>query len=400
MELIEATYRVTTPMFLGGAEPEGQPELRLPSFKGALRFWWRASVWPQIAASGGSIRMLRQREAELFGSSDERIGQSKISMRLRIDSPAPQAITSGSQLKDGGTVVGQGARYLGYGVMKTSGQLTRPCFLAPFSFRVSLLPHKNLTPAQLEEVLRALKMIGLLGSLGSKARKGYGSLTLTRLIVGKAEEWRTPSNAEQLQRELRALLKEILGAAPGNHTDPPFTAFSSRTTILVVSPKSSNASPLALLDRLGREMIRYRSWGRYGKILGSIDSEKRFKEDHDLMKRPINERKHHPKRIAFGLPHNYGGEGDRQVKPEKFDRRASPLFLHIHQASDAAPATAVLCFMLAAFLPEDRANISVGGKIVPLDRANLWQPIDEFLERFTRRQTKEPFGEILEVHRA
>ena len=38
--LIRATYRITTPMFCGGAEQ--QAEFRLPSFKGVLRFWWRA----------------------------------------------------------------------------------------------------------------------------------------------------------------------------------------------------------------------------------------------------------------------------------------------------------------------------------------------------------------------
>jgi CRISPR-associated protein Cmr1 len=413
METIEASYRVTTPMFLGGTDPEKQAELRLPSFKGALRFWWRASVWPQIAASGGSARELHRREAELFGSANEQVGQSKISMRLLMDSGPPRVIPKDTQLKDGNTVVGQGARYLGYGVMEAfaskkketqEGKLTRSCLSAPFSFRVSVLPRKRLTDAQREEVLRALKLLGLLGSLGSKARKGYGSLTLTRLVVGQGETWRAPSTAEQLQEQLTRLLKEILSAAPGNHTDPPFTAFSSQTRILLVaSPESSNApphAPLALLDLLGREMIRYRSWGHSGKILGNIDSEKRFRKDHDLMKLPVNKRKCHPERIAFGLPHNYGKKDEEQVKPEQFDRRASPLMLHIHQAADDAPTIAILCFMPAAFLPQDRTDISVGGNTVPLNSANLWQPIHEFLARFTQNQTKERFGQILVVRRA
>jgi len=41
--LIRATYRITTPMFCGGAER--QAEFRLPSFKGVLRLWWRALEW-------------------------------------------------------------------------------------------------------------------------------------------------------------------------------------------------------------------------------------------------------------------------------------------------------------------------------------------------------------------
>ena len=41
--LIRATYRIVTPMFCGGAEQ--QAEFRLASFKGVLRFWWRALMW-------------------------------------------------------------------------------------------------------------------------------------------------------------------------------------------------------------------------------------------------------------------------------------------------------------------------------------------------------------------
>ena len=44
---IEATYLVTTPVFCGGAHRE-RAELRPPSFKGVLRFWWRALSWSRL----------------------------------------------------------------------------------------------------------------------------------------------------------------------------------------------------------------------------------------------------------------------------------------------------------------------------------------------------------------
>ena len=31
--------KVLTPMFMGGADPEGEPELRSASIRGAMRFW-------------------------------------------------------------------------------------------------------------------------------------------------------------------------------------------------------------------------------------------------------------------------------------------------------------------------------------------------------------------------
>ncbi|HID77150.1 MAG TPA: type III-B CRISPR module RAMP protein Cmr1, partial [Planctomycetaceae bacterium] len=47
MTVFEATYRIVTPMFCAGAD-EQRAELRLPSFKGALRFWWRSLMWGQV----------------------------------------------------------------------------------------------------------------------------------------------------------------------------------------------------------------------------------------------------------------------------------------------------------------------------------------------------------------
>ncbi|MBK9462163.1 MAG: type III-B CRISPR module RAMP protein Cmr1 [Sphingobacteriales bacterium] len=41
MHTITFTCETITPMFLSGANQD-VPELRPPSIKGALRFWWRA----------------------------------------------------------------------------------------------------------------------------------------------------------------------------------------------------------------------------------------------------------------------------------------------------------------------------------------------------------------------
>jgi hypothetical protein len=44
MKTLQATYRIVTPMFIGDAEQKAT-DLRPPSIKGALRFWWRALNW-------------------------------------------------------------------------------------------------------------------------------------------------------------------------------------------------------------------------------------------------------------------------------------------------------------------------------------------------------------------
>lgn len=41
---LTVTLETVTPLFLGGADPRGAPELRAPAFRGALRYWLRATL--------------------------------------------------------------------------------------------------------------------------------------------------------------------------------------------------------------------------------------------------------------------------------------------------------------------------------------------------------------------
>jgi CRISPR-associated protein Cmr1 len=38
------TLETVTPLFLGGADPRGAPELRPPAFRGAMRYWLRELI--------------------------------------------------------------------------------------------------------------------------------------------------------------------------------------------------------------------------------------------------------------------------------------------------------------------------------------------------------------------
>ena len=47
-------YRIVTPMFLGGEAQQADPtQFRNASFKGALRFWWRALNWGRMLKNAG-----------------------------------------------------------------------------------------------------------------------------------------------------------------------------------------------------------------------------------------------------------------------------------------------------------------------------------------------------------
>lgn len=385
---IEATYRVVTPLFCAGVDPQ-RAELRLPSFKGVLRFWWRALAWSRY---GGDLQRIQEQEDALFGNAGG--GQSRVSMRLVLGGD-PMTVKVGNVLTVRRSVVGEGARYLGYGVMEAfdgrktkAGRLTRSCLSAPFEFTAQMRS-RDLNEPELESLKSALIALGTLGGMGARSRKGYGSTVLQALCVSGEKQCEKPRNIDELH-ELIAGLQNSTAALP------EFTALSKGTHHVLVS--SEKKKPLELLDLVGRELVRFRSWGRNGRILRNIPSERRFEQDHDLMK-DRGQRKTHPCRIAFGLPHNYGKQVDQQVGPydKHLDRRASPLFIHIHECSDTP--IAVLSFLPARFLPKGKSDISVGGsRVRQTPEADLYQPIHDFLNRLLdREKRKERFTDVVEV---
>lgn len=398
-EVITATYLLTTPLFCGGADPT-KSELRLPSFKGVLRWYWRALAWQRL---GGVLAEIRREEQCLFGSPDT--GRGRVSMRL-VGAANAQRTEKDQVLKNStGSTVGPGARYLGYGVMEafasnkkgtSAGQLTRGCLMPPLDVTIELRA-RGLTDAQRGSLLDALTALGLLGGLGGKSRKGYGSLMLARLAVDEQPR-EVPSSIGALEQAIKGLHSgaEIVRGLPA------YTALNSQGRHVLV-PATGGVDALGLLDRIGREIVRYRSWGHDGKILDGIDSEHNFEKDHDLMKRTEGRHKPraHPTRIVFGLPHNYGKGPLQQVGPssKEYERRASPLLIHIHLCGKTP--VAVLSFLPAEFLPAG-VGVSVGGTNVPLDREpSLWAPVHALLDRFLGKPgattRRESFGSAVEV---
>lgn len=388
-ERILVRYRVATPMFGGGAQP-ADAELRLASFKGMLRWWWRAIAWARL---GRDLAEIQRAEARLFGSAGG--GQSRVTLRLERSTAGPAVDPDRVANRE----LGLGAGYLGYGALSVPGggkaddaARRRRHYLAPFEFALELRA-RSLAAGERQLLVDALRAVGLFGGLGAKSRKGFGSLVLTELAGTHVPPWPPPPSLDALTDELAPFLRDASAATEL----PPYTAFSARTRIVVVAA-SGRASETALLDDLGRELVRYRSWGKGGWVLRDIPREANFADDHDLMKRPASQRREHPRRIVFGLPHLNGRGPEQVVKPaptadgRALDRRASPLWIHLHTCG--AVPVAVLTLMPAVFLPDGaRATIDVGGPRVPIAAdAVLWKPIEDFLTRMLTSRAHDPRG--------
>ena len=349
-----ASYRIVTPMFCSGADP-AKAELRLHSIKGAIRYWWRSLAWGQVK----DAKSIQDLEASIFGAANDH-GQSKIRLRLVTEKTSlDKQVSRGERLGEGEL---KGANYFGYGVSK-SGQLTRPMIPGgKFTLEVRFSP--SLDDQTIATIRRALILLGTVGGLGSKSRKGYGSLTLTS-IDGAAPDQMDPVS----------LIQTAVKAFPDSK--PDWNAWSRASRIITVTSQTKDA--LQLLDSIGQEQIYFRSWGHKGNVLGA-EREANFKRDHDMSKKPSSH-KSPPDRIAFGLPHSYGKGDSNDVKPQGHDRRGSSLFIHVHQSDPDSQATGVLAFLPSRLLP-DGEKIKAFGNLMDYSKSeDFWYPVHAFLDR-------------------
>lgn len=377
---IEAEFTIVTPMFIGDADQQAH-DVRPPSLKGALRFWWRALNWGRMlaAANGNSDKALialHDREAKLFGlaAGDKTGGQGVFLLTLK---QAVKAEEQGFQNMSGAQLylLGQGL-----GSFKGGNHTTRSA-LTSGTFSTSLLFRPGTTDEDQHSVAEALFAFGLLGGLGSRARHGMGSVSLTGW---QGREFSVPQTAAEYGKALKGLLTHL------PETMPPFTAFSRQSRIDI---SAENDNPLTLLTTVGSELQMYRSFGQNGKVAGK-PAERNFTSDHDLVQSAtIGERiSYAPVRAVFGLPHNYffsstKGKADVNYAPDGTDaRRASPLLLHIHRLPDGK-CLAVHILLPADFLPE-RAKIRVKAKATSqVSFVPDWQVLHTFLNRFKTKET-------------
>ncbi len=350
---IRAEFNVVTPMFLGGAEHKAE-RIRGTAIKGALAFWWRAFHFAHHVQRAGenlesALNEMRDREKDLFGSSDG--GQGRFLLRVRHGTLDTLKGSSGDEigaepgkvLKNGEQVVGVGARYLGYGVVnafntkgkpdknkrsKKEGELERDCITPGQRFTVELLFRPRSSDEDRQEIATALKLFGLLGGLGARVRRGWGSVALIKL-EGAGQEWNPPASREEYTRTLKALFKNHPGRNLSG-ADWPLTAFAQESGVWVADRAGSNA--LDMLDKIGRAMLNYRGMGRgQDTQVGGQPILKQFQEDHDWFRTGANG-VDIPYRSAFGLPHMYDSRNGIGVTAEASDRRASPMMLHVHVA--------------------------------------------------------------------
>jgi CRISPR-associated protein Cmr1 len=360
MQTIEAKYRIVTPMFIGGGDKQDLPELRPPSIKGALRFWWRAMQWgtclnQQGGNAGAALKELHQRETELFGAAVKADKYGQGAFLLKVKTQNLKTLTSQGLDADYSLTTHRWHSYLlGLGLMNyqnLANHYLRPAIVSG-SFTVEIYCKKKACLAELENLLL---LWGLLGGLGSRQRKGFGSISITELKVGD-NIIALPQNSE----EVRDRLQHLIDRSATN--EPPYTAFSTNSRILCSPPQTGK--PWQCLEGVAKKMQMFRGWGfdaGHGHCINGLPAKHAAHidktTDHNIVDdyaRPAVRTKQLPNSISFGLPRSYklsnGNEFRLDATGAQRSRRASPVFIHVHQFSNGQ-SMVIQSFLPATFLP-------------------------------------------------
>lgn len=171
-KVLRFTVEFVTPCFLGGAD--GNAELRVAPFKNLLRRWWR------VVNSNLSSEQLWEKEAEIFGSTEkipgtnnQVFGKSKITLSI-IDSSKVQYGSSQFEIEKAhkGNIPVNVSLYLGYGAVTNKGIKTyiKPKSRCEFKMEID--------SKYVKELEKTLFYINLFGSIGSKSKNGFGSISI------------------------------------------------------------------------------------------------------------------------------------------------------------------------------------------------------------------------------
>ena len=395
---LKATFQVVTPMFIGDGQQKAD-SIRPPAIKGALRFWWRALNWARCLNEAGNetaaLNQLHTEEAALFGlaakqgnDGNQRGGQGVFSLKVTQKTEAKNEWSPDSGIQ---YLLGQGLwnykTKLEREYINSSGQFTVELYFKQVRLQ-QVANEINLDYEAIKNTLDdALFAFGLLGGLGSRARKGLGAVSITSY---QGSRWPVPHNEQDYKKALKELLKPA-SSVPGL---PPFTAFSANSRLDI---SCQGRSAIELLERVGNELQMYRSWGKDNKVNGKL-AEKNFPDDHDqaLLAIQNEQPRKAPQRAVFGLPHNYffssaDGKVDIHVKKQAAgERRASPLIIHPHILADGN-CVAVQLLLPAVFLPGNNPMLEYKSKskrtfTLPMNDAD-WSVITRFMDRFKAKDT-------------
>ncbi len=417
IDLIRETreYELITPLFGGGTKTQQADPvsvIRVPSIRGQLRFWWRATRGGQFTTIGE----MKQAEDLIWGSTEV---PSAVIIDLEVDDGSLPETAYWMELNRAKLEIKNSARIAPYAAFplqpdrneRKKSDWKSEAVVLNVSFRLILrFPKKVLSVEKTNgkeklievdslenEVMCALWAWETFGGIGGRTRRGFGALRLTKVNNKPIGPW--PANIAKLRARLVSGL-ELHALRGVKHPGVPqispdislaLTNIKALSNIRDIKNKTRENSITAwksLIEQL-QDFRQERYGGRFGKskwpepneIRGRADLPLRIAEEAEDV-----ELVHKFPRAVFGLPivfhfHHDNGKpefhliGNRlgdEPSAKYIERLASPLILRPLACEDGKAVG------LAMILQTDR--VPPRGLYLKGDATNEPQPEAELNE--------------------
>ncbi len=218
---LTVVLETVTPLFLGGVEPRGTPELRPSAFRGALRYWLRATLGGVIGDN--NLGGLHHLESAVFGSTDY---GSPIQLRLR------------------GTPDRSDEKILPHKDGPQAGP--RKAFKAEQKVELFMSQLRSRDEAVWQAVCSALNLVLTFGGIGLRSRRGYGTLRVVQSSNPTLVPL-TPPTLEGWKQHLRQVTEKAVASAR-DLAQSRQVAFAQLPTGLAQYPCANRSSVIRLCN--------------------------------------------------------------------------------------------------------------------------------------------------------
>ncbi|MBE3561040.1 MAG: type III-B CRISPR module RAMP protein Cmr1 [Ktedonobacteraceae bacterium] len=214
MQRVTFTLRTLTPLFLAGAD-QTSAELRAPTFRGLMRYWQRALVGGIVGTDAAGLKTVIEQEKSVFGATDS---GSAVNIQVPpIASHEPKEFTEPISRRIGNRWQATGKGYLLWSMAK-SGRIEKGNFepahwyFPPGSDFQITLSSRDQNNMQLKQAIADLWLLTQLGAIGSRSRRGAGSVqvietTLTDQVQISGISFQTANSIDNLQKQIENGLK-------------------------------------------------------------------------------------------------------------------------------------------------------------------------------------------------
>jgi CRISPR-associated protein Cmr1 len=329
---VALTLETVTPLFLGGVTQ--QPELRPASFRGALRYWYRALVGGIV---GNDLSALQLAESKVFGNTE---GSSPVTLRLR---GAMSTVSTFDLDRDRGNALRNGHNYLFYSTrLGNNRRVTFAPRQSSSQSGITLTLSTRLGAYQgniaVQYACAAAWLLTHLGGLGMRSRRCGGSLqVLEGSSLGLPDFAVTAQNTVGLQELLGGGLRQIRTLMG--------TSLTPSLDFDVLHPDVCRVWVIA-------GEVPWETWKEAVEAIGTIMQT--FRAAQGKERNILNS--------IFGVPISHGPNHDLQ-------RRASPLWLRVTKLASGEHVGVATLF---------KANFTAGRREV----GGGYALIEQFIQMF------------------